>query len=350
MTLKEEIEEVFKRYLKAIFTQDFESINSMLYGEDVESFRNTILEFAHKMDEFGETQDFLNKLGFNSIEELEGLSLFDFITSIFKLTTREIGQENLNKVLAETVITNIEDTEFYSLVSYEYPISIFDDWEIYQGQIQMIKSQNEWKLFFKSGLEAGLSRFQEDINRYYQRKSQDNIENLGFEGDLTKFSILGYKDFATGKVVFEPRFRDAGEFSDGLAYVQIMKKYGYINLKGDIAIKPQFLDAKNFSQKLASVKIEDQNGKKLWGFINTKGKMDIQPQFSETGNFSQGLCSVKNNEKWGYINKKGELVIPFKFDSAEDFNGGIAYVGIYNSDGDETEFVLDKKGNIKKIE
>lgn len=349
MTLKEEIEEVFKKYLRAIFSKDFESMYSVLYEDDVQKFRGTMIEFAHKMDKFGESQDFINKLGFKSLNQLEKLSLYDFMSSIFKLISREMGEKHLKKIIAETTIIDIEEIEYYTLVSYQYPIKIFDEWELHKGEFQMIKSQNEWKIFFKSGLEAGLSRFQEDIDRYYDRKKRDNLKNFQFEGDLSKFSIIGYRDFSTGKVVFEPRFKDAGDFSNGLAYVQIMKKYGFINVKGDLVIKPQFLDAKNFSQNLAGVKKEVANGKSLWGFIDKKGREKISFEFNETSNFNQGLCAVKRDEKWGFINKRGEIVIPLKFDTAEDFDDGTAYVGIYNEDGEEIEFILDKKGNIKEI-
>ena len=349
MSSKEEIEKVFKQYIKAIFSKDFESMFSVLFEDDMQEYRNTMIDFAHKMDEFGESQDFINKLGFKSISQIEQTSLFQFMESIFNLISREVGEKNLKRILSETAITNIEEVEYFSIVSYQYPINIFDKWELYKGEVQMINSKGEWKIFFKSGLEAGLSKFQEDIDRYYERRNRDNLNNFKFESDLTKFSIIGFKDFSSGKVVLEPRFRDAGEFSNGLAYVQIMKKYGYINVEGDLVIKPQFLDAKDFSQNLAGVKKELINGKTLWGFIDKKGKEKISFEFNETSNFSQGLCAVKKDDKWGFINKKGELLIPYKFDTAEDFEYGSAYVGIYNDHGEEVELVIDKKGNIKEI-
>jgi hypothetical protein len=350
MTLKEEIEAVFKKYLKATYTQDFEQMYASLYEDDVQNFRDKIVAFAYKMDEFGETQEFLTKLGFKSLQELEKLSLFDFMLSIFKLTTREIGQKYLNKILSETNITNIDETDFCSIVSYEYPINVFGEWDLHRGDVQMIKSRNKWKIFFKSGLETGFNRFQEEIDRYYERKSKDNLHNLKFEGDLTTFSIVGFKDFSSGKIVFEPRFKDAGDFSEGLAYVQIMRKYGYINLKGEIAIKPQFIAAKSFSQKMASVNVQTDSGEPLWGFINKKGLIVIPPQFTDTSSFSEGLCAVKLEDKWGYIDTKGELIIPCKFNTAEDFDGGTACVELYNSDGELTAFVLDKKGRIREID
>lgn len=342
-----EIEEAFKKYLKAIYTRDYNTMFLMLYEPDMQNFREKMVEFAFKMDEFGESQDFIKKLGFQSLLDLKDLPLFDFMSSIFKLISREIGPAELNKILSQTSIINIVETEYYSLVSYEYPVKMFDEWEIYKGEVRMVKVGNDWKIFFKSGLEAGMSRFQEEIDRYFDRKQRDNLSNLGFEGDLTRFSLYGYKDFMSGKVVFEPRFKDAGNFSDGLAYVQIFNKYGFINLKGEIEIKPQYIDARDFSQKLASVQIDSGEEKQLWGFINTKGKLVIPAQFENTCNFSSGLCAVMQDGKWGYINKKGELVIPCRFSSATDFNGGFAFVELEDEEGETTGYRIDKKGRLK---
>ena len=73
--MKEEIQEVFRAYLKAIYTQDFEAMFSLLYEDDAINFKNKMLEFAYKMDEFGETQGFLKRIGFKSIKQLKKLSL-----------------------------------------------------------------------------------------------------------------------------------------------------------------------------------------------------------------------------------------------------------------------------------
>ena len=52
-----------------------------------------------------------------------------------------------------------------------------------------------------------------------------------------------------GKIVIEPQFDDAYNFSKGLAAIKISDKWGYINHKGEIVIKPQFDDARSFSSK-----------------------------------------------------------------------------------------------------
>ena len=350
MTTKDEIEATLKDYLRALYTRDFDRMYELLYEDDIATFRATMVEYAYKMDEFGESDDFLRMLKIKDLKTLKKLSLKEFMTAILGMAARKIGDEFLDKTINGTTITNIEEIEYMSIVSYEFPVQIFGEWDMFKGQIEMLKTQGEWKLLFKSGLEAGMSRFHDEIEDYFRRKSHDKLENFTFEGDLTRFSLYGYRDFSNGKVVFEPRFKDAGDFSDGLAYVKIMTKYGYINTKGEIAIKPQFNDAKDFSQKLAAVKVYIDDETERWGFINRKGKMKIEPQFDETSVFSEGLCAVKKDEKWGFINKKGEVVIPFKFDVANDFSYGSAYVDMYNEDGDLIEFVLDKDGNIQELD
>lgn len=379
-----EIEQAFKNYLKAIYTRDYALMYNCLYEDDMQKFRNKMIEFAHKMDEFGESQDLLKKIGLETLQQIETLSTYDFMTSIFRFISREIGKDKLNKILSETKITSVDSDEYYTSVAYEYPLFMFDEWEIYSGEVKMVKVGDKWKILFKSGLEATLSRFQEDIDRYFDRKSRDNISNLGFEGDLTTFTLRGYKDFATGKVVIEPRFRDAGDFAEGLAYVKVFSKYGYINVKGEMEIKPQFSDARDFYQNLAAVKTETSEEKSLWGFINKKGKLVIPFQFDSIQQFNEGLCAVRKDDKWGYIDKKGNLVIPYQYDdtrifskglcavqkdekwgyidtkgnlvipheydSATDFDRGKAFVEKYNEEGDIEEFTIDKKGNIKRVE
>lgn len=350
MTPKEEIELTFKKYLEATFTQDFDALYSLLYEYDIEEFRNRIVDFARQMDEFGETREFLDQLGVSSLQKLEKMTLSDFMQAIFRLTTRKIGAKNLKKVIAETTITGIEETDFYSIVSYEYPIQVFDDWEMHKGKCQMIKSHKRWLLFFRSGLEAGLSCFQQEIDSYLERKERDKPENLNHEGDLAPFSITGYRDYLTGKVVIEPRFKHAGDFSQGLAFVQIMNKYGYIHPTGEIAIKPQFSKAKDFSEKLAAVKLPMNKEEERWGFIDQKGKIIVKPAYHSTSRFSEGLCAVLLDGKWGYIDQKGNMVIPVKFDMAGDFEDGAAEVKLKSKNSDTDAFTIDTKGNILKVD
>lgn len=73
---------------------------------------------------------------------------------------------------------------------------------------------------------------------------------------------------AAGCETTGPKYKNVGEYREGLAAVQISNgKWGYINDSQQFVIRPQFDDAKNFSDGKAAVK---RNGK--WGFINRAGK------------------------------------------------------------------------------
>lgn len=90
---------------------------------------------------------------------------------------------------------------------------------------------------------------------------------LGFSKKGWPLWKLGEID-KTGKVVINPQFDWAFNFSEGLAAVKIDGKYGYINKAGTVVIYPQFDVAENFSDGFAVVEIEGK-----WGCINSTGKI-----------------------------------------------------------------------------
>ena len=65
------------------------------------------------------------------------------------------------------------------------------------------------------------------------------------------------------------------------------KKWGYIDKSGKVVIEPQFDSADDFSEGLAKVK---KDGKR--GYIDKIGKVVIEPQFDEVWDFSEGLATV----------------------------------------------------------
>lgn len=340
-----EIEKTLKSYLQAFHSQDFDTMFGMLYEEDVNQYHQTFLSFAEKMDVFGETEDFLKKIRVKDLETLKQMSTRDFLISIFKLVTREVGKKELKKMLEGTRILKIDDAHYMTIVTYQIPYEMFGEWSAIESQLSMILSEGKWKIFFKSGLDQALQVFQDEIDLYEARKTKDKPDNFTHEGNLTKYNLVGYKNL-NGEVVFEARFKDAGDFSHGLAYVKIMRKYGYINLKGDIAIKPQFWDARDFSEKRAAVKATTESGKQRWGFISQKGAMVIEPQYDEVSAFSEGLCAVRKKEKWGYINHMGKTVIPHQFVMADDFEDGTAEVTLEKENGEYLQLVLDQEGGV----
>lgn len=317
----------------------------LLYEEDILEYKQSIEAFARKMDVFGETEDFLKKLKLPDLEALEKMSPQDFMVEMFKMVTFEIGPKTLKKMIKGTKIISIDETEFLTIVKYEIPYEVYGEWKRLQSEMEMIYSGGRWQLFFRGGLKAGLQRFQREIDQYHERKAKDRPEKVQHEGDLSVYTLKGYKNL-DGEIVFEARFREASEFSQGLACVKIMRKYGYINLKGELAIKPQFLEARDFVQGRAAVCIAEEKEGRKWGFINRKGQWAIPPIYNRVYSFSEGLSAVKKGDKWGYIDKKGEIKLPFKFDSAGPFEFGEANVEVKNSKGKWVQMIIDKKGRL----
>lgn len=120
------------------------------------------------------------------------------------------------------------------------------------------------------------------------------------------YTIAGYIDkMANYKIL--PAARPcfwSSKFSEGLASVRTYQnKFGYIDRAGGMIIRPQFDYASAFSEGLASVEID-----KRWGYIDNAGKMVIVPQFSHASNFSGGLACVQTGDKYGYINEIGDFI------------------------------------------
>ena len=348
--MKSEIEKALKKYLEAYYRQDFDTMLSLLYEDDVIEYHNTFINFAEKMEPFGENEEFLRRLKVKDIQTLREMSVRDFMISIFQMVSKEIGEKDLKEMIEGVKITHIDDTELMSIVKYEIPYKIMGEWDSFESEVIMIFSDGSWKIFFKSGLNQALHAYEKEIDFYYERKDSDQPEKLTPDGELVPYTVSGYKN-AEGDVVIEARFKDAGNFSEGLAYVKIIEKYGYINQQGDLVIKPRFYNARDFSQERAAVQLNiDSQGRK-WGFIDPEGQMVIPPKYEEVSMFSEGLCAVsmadeEGDIKWGYIDLKGKTIIPHSFYSAEDFSDGIAFVELLREDGEFTEMTLDTEGNI----
>lgn len=170
-------------------------------------------------------------------------------------------------------------------------------------------------------------------------------------------------------------------FSEGFLRVEIDRKWGMMNNKGELVIqaiydkisivqdgyaigtkdgefftltpggkanKIDHPEIKNFSpflEGLAAIQTSSDG----WGFVNTAGKMVITPQFASVGYFSNGIAWAKTNDKTvGFIDKNGAWVIEAKFQVAKEMDpkSGIALVRMNdkwqytNSSGKLTE--MDK--------
>ncbi|MDP2996135.1 MAG: WG repeat-containing protein [Bryobacterales bacterium] len=162
----------------------------------------------------------------------------------------------------------------------------------------------------------------------------------------------GYKD-AAGRVVIQPRFEVAGEFSaQGLAAVVDEGGWAYIDAGGRLVIRPLIVDngPDYFEEGLARFR---RGG--AVGFFARNGQVVIEAKFAFALPFSEGLAAVCQRCKkiregehavvmggeWGFIDGRGNLVIPFGFEQAGRFDHGRARV---KSAGEWKS--IDKKGRV----
>src|ERR1044071_9155132 len=117
-------------------------------------------------------------------------------------------------------------------------------------------------------------------------------------------------------------------FHDGLARFQTPsgqeRRYGYMDRAGRVVITPQSSNAGHFSEGLAWVAVLKE-GKWLYGFIDKAGKLVIEPQFVyPPGDFIDGLAKVLGQRQSGFIDRTGSFRIVADYEQADDsFSEGL---------------------------
>jgi len=151
-----------------------------------------------------------------------------------------------------------------------------------------------------------------------------------------------------GSIITDAKFRNVGEFSEGLIAVREHGTYGYIDRTGSYVIEPQFDYATSFKEGLAVVY---KNGKPY--YIDKKGEIPFLVHYAFLSNFSGGRAPVKtHSKKIGVIDKRGNLIIDTIFKSMDEFKDGLSIVESLRHnpyDDDEEIFletgVIDTLGN-----
>lgn len=176
----------------------------------------------------------------------------------------------------------------------------------------------------------------------------------GFHEGLTSIGGYGAKKGyinKAGEIVIPQIYRDAGDFSEGLAPVQSAdtELWGYIDKDGKQVIPAEYEKASAFSEETAYVV---KNG--MAGYIDKSGNTVIDFKFKpevreylQMG-FHNGLAVAQDSSgKYGYIDKTGSFVIPAKYKEAEPFIGDAAFVTSENqnyTNGYGSSFLINRSG------
>jgi hypothetical protein len=150
-----------------------------------------------------------------------------------------------------------------------------------------------------------------------------SLTSCGGKGQLLPINSsdgFGYID-RNGKVIIEPRYQWAEDFSEGLAAVMVEDRWGFIDASGKTVIEPQYAWAGSFHEKLAVVEMEGK-----FGYIDESGYLAVGPLFDLADDFQEGLAVVKAGGKYGFIDASGNVVLELGYDWAGHFSEGLALV------------------------
>ena len=226
----------------------------------------------------------------------------------------------------------------------------------------MIELPESFSIGFREGLAAIATKtgsgFIDKTGRFISTKRYERVESFsdglaavverqeaeakyGFINKSGELAIPLTFDVGSWRGPFEGAMY-LSRFTEGLAPVMIGKLFGYIDHKGNVVIPPIFRDAGQFSEGLASVLTTDYQR----GYIDKAGLLVIKLSFARGGPFNDGLATLavewNGLHKTGYIDRTGKIIIEPKFDTAFDFVDGIAEVYL-------TEKVTSPAGPITQV-
>jgi hypothetical protein len=228
--------------------------------------------------------------------------------------------EGLAWIRTESLIGFIDNV---GNVAFELPESFSMG---FREGLAAVRTQTGWGFIDKTG------RFI-NTKRYEQAESFSDGLAAVAEGrwQKAKYGFINKSGEVAIPLQFAPRMghmesMSLSRFTEGLAPIMFGNLYGYIDHKGTTVIPPIFREAGQFSEGLASITTAD--GQK--GYIDKTGLFVIKLASGRGGQFNEGLATlaveINGPTKMGYIDRTGKTIIEPRFDAAFDFIDGIAEV------------------------
>lgn len=194
------------------------------------------------------------------------------------------------------------NTEGKMVVNNTYSnVSLFNN-----GYAAVQKGVSAWILINKSGNTIAVFPSKFDFIGNYSN------QRIRVRQTINSNVYWGYVDSAARQLI-PSKFKNAYDFTEGLARVKEKDSWGYIDQSGNYVIPPLFDGAEEFINGVARVKLQGK-----WGVIDKTGKWIIDAKFDGLRDFSNGLAAAEKG-LWGYIDISGNWVIQPSYKMAKDF-------------------------------
>lgn len=195
----------------------------------------------------------------------------------------------------------------YNLKGEKLVSHIYDWISEYNDTIVKVKKGDKWGFADIYGKELSLIEYGSTINYF-----NGVINGYREERNANFIKHIPCLENNKGENLSSLKFDYTGSWGDGLLFVKVDEKYGFLNTRGNLVIPLEYDEAKDFSEGLAAVR---KGGR--WGFINTQGEIVIPFKFKYAHKFNNGYCSAILKDKYGLIDKNGEPVSLFEYSFIE---------------------------------
>lgn len=174
--------------------------------------------------------------------------------------------------------------------------------------------------------------------------SEEETNDVGLYPAYTKDKNMkkwGYID-EKGEFEIEPNYELVTEFDEnGLAKIYSNQKVGLINKEGRVVLPPEYHDVSEIKEEVFTAVNEEG----YFIFDKSGLKLFETTDYSVIGSSSDGMLPVvkkdeEGNNKAGYINKKGDVVIDLKYNNAWGFKNDRALVKVE----EDKYLIIDKEG------
>lgn len=278
-----------------------------------------------------------NRLGFMTSDGQVALTEFDELRP-FKMGMAVVGKDRVvakDSVLRYFGYINNKGeiiVKLKYLEAYEFSDSLawvmnFDErgYIDHSGKIVLVFTQSG----FGNSFMQGFASFSDTTGSFgYINKAGKLAFNLFWDdagnfvenrAKVNKMGVYGFID-TSGALIIKHAYDFANDFSNGYAFVGIPGESMYkplwalVNQSGTRMFDFKYEDIRDFSEGIASVK----EGNK-WKYIDPQDNQIIKGDFDVAESFRNGLAYVYSKE-WkinGFINPLGELILPIPEEASE---------------------------------